>query len=219
MIWMPKMEKAVRDLRYLLNQGYPRESAVNFVSNHHRLQLNERHLLARCVFSKQEVAAHRRKSIRTWAVKGKRLGIDGYNVLITIESMLMGKLVVICDDGYVRDLRAIFGKYHVGPATSSAISAIIKATAKAGPREAVIFFDEQVSHSGELAACIRKRLKRAKLDGDSLAVAGVDMRLRDFDVVASSDRAVIERAKGVWNLPTELLKRRKAKILNLKKFR
>lgn len=218
MIWMPKLEKAVRDLRYLLNEGYPRESAVNFVSNHYRLQLNERHLLARCVFSKKEVDAHRRKAVRIEAVKSKRLGIDGYNVLITIESILMGKQVVLCDDGYIRDLRAIFGKYRAGPSTSRAISAIIQATAKAKPKEAVVFFDKQISHSGELAAKIRIELKRAGLSGDSLAVGGVDMKLRDFDVVVSSDRAVIERSKAVWNLPAELLRRKKAKLLDLRKF-
>jgi len=73
-----KIVRAVQNLRYLLNQGYPRESAVNFVANHYRFPLNQRHLLARCVFSKLEVAKHRRKSVRASAVRGKRLGIDGY---------------------------------------------------------------------------------------------------------------------------------------------
>ncbi|MFH1821598.1 MAG: DUF434 domain-containing protein [Methanobacteriota archaeon] len=216
---MPKLRKAVRDLRYLLNQGYPRESAVNFVSNHYRLTLNERHLLAHCVFSKLEAAAHRGKAARTKAVKGKLLGIDGYNVLITIESILMGKQVVLCDDGYIRDLRAIFGKYRAGPATSRAISVLIQETAKAMPKEVFVLFDKQVSHSGELAAEIRMKLKRAGLGGGSLAVGGVDMKLRDFEVVASSDRAVIERAKAVWNLPAEVLKPKKSKLIDLNNFR
>ena len=218
MIWMPKVEKAVRDLRYLLNEGYPRESAVNFISNHYRLPLNERHLLARCVFSKQEAAAHRKKAVRIEAVKGKRLGIDGYNVLITVESILMGKQVILCDDGYIRDLRAIFGKYRAAPVTSRAISAIIQAAAKAMPKEAVVLFDKQVSHSGDLAAEIRTRLKQVGLDGDSLAVGGVDMKLRDFDVVASSDRAVIERVKAVWNIPSEISKTKHAKLVDLRNF-
>ena len=219
MIWMPKMENAVRDLRFLLNHGYRSDSAVNFVSNHYRLHLKERHLLARCVFSKHEVAVHRRKTVRTGAVRGKRLGIDGYNVLITVENILMGKQVILCDDGYIRDLRAIFGKYRAGPATSRAISTIVQAVANAGPRETVVLFDKPVSHSGELAADIRDKLKIAGLDGDSLAVGGVDIKLRDFDVVASSDRAVIERAKAVWNLSAEILKTNKARILDLKDFK
>jgi len=33
--------------------------------------------------------------------------------------------------------------------------------------------------------------------------------------VATSDRAIIKRAKAVWDLPAELLKRKGARILNL----
>ncbi len=215
MIGMPGVKKAVVDLRFLLNQGYPRESAVNFVSNHYRLPLKARHLLARCVFSDRETAAHRKKAVGISFVRGKRLGVDGYNVLITVEGILTGKQVILCDDGYIRDLRAIFGKYRTGPATPRAISEIIKLAAKARPREVVVLFDKPVSHSGELAAEIRERLGEAGLSGDSLAVGGVDMRLRDFDVVASSDRAVIERIQAVWNIPMEIIKVKKSKLVDL----
>jgi hypothetical protein len=214
---MSKLGNAVRDLRYLLDQGYPRDSAVNFVSNHYRLPLGERHLLARCVFSKREVAAHRRKAVGAGAVRGKRLGVDGYNVLITLETILTGKRIIRCDDGYIRDLRAIFGKYRATPATTRALSVLIQTIAKAQPKTVAVFFDKQVSRSGELAAEIRHRLKRAKLKGDANAVGGVDMKLRAFDVVASSDRAVIWRAKAVWDIPSELLKLKKSNILDLTK--
>jgi len=215
---MSKLGNAIRDLRYLLDQGYPRDSAVNFVSNHYRFPLDQRHFLARCVFSKSEVTEHRRKAIKASAVRGKRLGVDGYNVLITLESILTHKEVVRCDDGYIRDLRAIFGKYRATPATARAISALARTIAGAKPRSVAVFFDKQVSRSGELAAEVRRRLGRAGLKGDALAVGGVDMKLRAFDVVASSDRAVIERTKAVWDIPAELVKRKKANVLDMKKL-
>ena len=212
---MVEISDAVHDLRYLLNQGYPRDSAVNFVSNHYRLQLNQRHLLARCVFSRREVAGHRRKSVRTSAVRGKRLGVDGYNVLITLESILTRKQVVRCDDGYVRDLRAIFGKYRVSPATSRALTELLRIIAGARPSYVKLLFDKQVSRSGELAGMVRQRLEQTRLKGDAQATAGVDFKLRRFDVAASSDRAIIGRAKAIWDIPAESLKGRTAKIVNL----
>lgn len=218
MIWMARVGKAVGDLRYLLNRRYPRESAVNFVSNHYRLTLDERHLLARCVFSKREIAAHMRKAVGIENVKGKKLGVDGYNVLITLESILTGKKVILCDDGYIRDLRAVFGKYRAGPATPRAISGLIQTAANASPKEIIVLFDKQVSRSGELAADVRKKIELAGLKGDALTVGGVDMKLRDFDVVASSDRAVIERAKSVWDIPATFLSRKGAKVLDMKKL-
>jgi hypothetical protein len=215
---MPKIRSAIHDLRYLLDHGYPRDSAVNFVSNHYRLPLRERHLLARCVFSRREAIGHRQKVVSARAVRGKSLGIDGYNVIITLESILAGKKVVLCDDGFVRDLRAIFGKYRASRATERALEELLKVVAKAGPSKAAVFFDKQVSRSGELAGKVRHALRELGLEGDSEAVGGVDFRLRGFDVVATSDRAVIRRAKAVWDIPAELLKRRKANVLNLTKF-
>jgi hypothetical protein len=215
MVFMAEVEKAVHDLRYLLDRGYPRDSAVNFVSNHYRLPLSERHLLARCVFSKQEAAEHRRKIVDARMVRGRSLSVDGYNVIITLESILTGKKVVRCDDGFVRDLRAIFGKYRTSRATEGAIEEVLKVVAKARPRKVAVFFDKQVSKSGELSGKVRHGLRELGLKGDSRAMGGVDFRLRGFDVVASSDRAVIKRAKAVWDIPAELLGRKKANVLDL----
>ncbi len=215
---MPRLGNPVRDLRYLLDHGYPCDSAVNFVSNHYSLPLHERHLLARCVFSKREVAEHSQKAVGVSKVRSKRLGIDGYNVLITSESILTGKQVVRCDDGFVRDLRAVFGKYKPSRATERAIKEVLKIVAKAKPSEVVVLFDKQASRSGELSGKVRRGLKELGLKGDSRAVGGVDFKLRAFDAVASSDRAVIKRAKSVWDIPAELLKREKANILDLSKL-
>lgn len=215
---MTGVREAIRDLLYLLNRGYPRESAVNFVSNHHRLPLVERHLLARCVFSDKEAREHRRRAVGLGEVKDRRLGIDGYNVLITIESLLMGKRVVLCNDGFVRDLRAIFGKYRAGPVTPRAIAELIGVVARAKPREVVVFFDKQVSRSGELAADFRRRIEATGLKGGSFAVSGVDRKLGGFEVVASSDRAVIQRAKKVWDIPRELIRSGKRGILDVKEL-
>jgi hypothetical protein len=94
----------------------------------------------------------------------------------------------------------------------------LKIVAKAGPKEVVVFFDKQVSRSGELAGRVRCGLMELGLKGDSQAVGGVDFRLRGFDVVASSDRAVIKLAKAVWDIPAEFLGRKNANILDLKKI-
>jgi len=210
-----KLADAVRDLRFLLNQGYPRDSAVTFVANHYRLKLNERHLLARCVFSRAEVVSHQAKAVSSAKVRGKRLGVDGYNVLITTESILAGKPVVRCDDGFVRDLRAIFGKYRMSSVTPRALASILKTIAGARPDNVIIMFDSQMSRSGELAAEVRRRLKQVGLKGDARTVAGVDFKVRGFDVASSSDRAIIGRSKAVWDIPVEIMGRRTANVIDL----
>ena len=211
-----RLARGVRDLRYLLNHGYPRDSAVNFVSNHYRLPLEKRHLLARCVFSRREVIEHRKKIVGAREVMGKNLGVDGYNVLIIVESILGKEQVVRCDDGFIRDLRALFGKYRMSPKTSRALTELFPPIVGAKPKWVDFLYDEQVSRSGELAALTREQLKRFGIQGDARTLAEVDRGIRGFDVVASSDRGIIGRAKAVWDMPAEVLKRRKTKLVVLK---
>jgi hypothetical protein len=148
-------------------------------------------------------------------VKGKHLGIDGYNTLITLESILTGRQVVRCDDGYIRDLRALFGKYKPSRATDRAFAELLSVLRRVRPKEVVVLFDKQVSRSGELAGTVRRGLKKFSLRGDSWAVGGVDFKLRAFDVVASSDRAIIERAKAVWDIPADVVAKKAIKVLDL----
>jgi hypothetical protein len=83
--------------------------------------------------------------------------------------------------------------------------------------EGVMMFDSQMSRSGELAAEVRRMLKQFGFAGDAQTVVGVDFKVREFDVVASADRAIIERVEAVWDLPAEILKQRQAKIIDLTK--
>jgi hypothetical protein len=122
---------------------------------------------------------------------------------------------VRCDDGHIRDLRAIFGKYKLSQATDRALAELLEILRRARPRDVVVLFDKQVSRSGELAGATRRGLKKFGLKGNSRATSGVDFKLRAFDVVASSDRAVIGRGRMVWDIPAELVERKRANILDL----
>jgi hypothetical protein len=215
----PEVKAAIIDLRYLLNRGYSRETALNFVSNHYRFSLAARHLLARCVFSAEESTFNSAKKFQKSRVKGKKLGVDGYNVLITVESILGGRTVAKCDDGFIRDVSAVFGKYKFSPLTTTAIDLIVDNVLRAKPAEVFFLFDKQVSRSGELAGKIRDKLNALSLRGDARTVPEVDLELRKFEVVASSDRAVIRMAEAVWDIPAEILKLRGTSFLDIKKIR
>ncbi|KXB04783.1 hypothetical protein AKJ48_01445 [candidate division MSBL1 archaeon SCGC-AAA261O19] len=214
----PEVRKSIKNLRYLLNQGYPRSSAVEFVSNHYRLELDQRHLLARCVFSKEEATDHQDRGIDVGEVRNRRLGVDGYNVLISVESILGGEQVVKCDDGFIRDLQAIFGKYKMSDVTEKAIDEILNVVDEANPKEVAFFYDKQVSRSGELAGMTRGKLEGRALNGDAKTTVGTDADVRDFEVVASSDRAIIKKSDRVWDVSAEILKHKEANLLDLTKI-
>lgn len=212
-----EVEEAIKDLRYLLNSGYPRDSAVEFVSDHYQLELEKRHLLARCIFSEKEVRDHQERKVSIQGAEDRRIGIDGYNVLITIESILEGERVIKCDDGFMRDLQAIFGKYKMSDSTDRALRKLLDILEGVRASEVVLLFDKQVSKSGELAGLTRRQMDKRGLDGDARTTVGTDQKVWKFEVSASSDRVIIERSERVLDIPAEVLKRENAEFLDLTK--
>lgn len=214
----PELREAIKDLRYILNRGYNRASGVEFVSNHYCLELQQRHLLARCVFSKKEIIEHKEKLINLREIQDKRLSIDGYNVLITVESILDRGQIIKCDDGFIRDLQAVFGKYRMSDATEEALNKILKTLEESKPREIIFYYDKQVSRSGELAGITRSKINYSELNGNAKTTVGTDADIRDHEIAASSDRAIIKKTKSVLDIPAHILKTEKVSFIDLTKI-
>lgn len=200
-----KIKDAIKDFRFLLNRGYRRSVAIDFVSNHYRLSKQERHLLTRAIFSDAEIKARRKKLTQIGKIKGKHLAVDGYNVIITLESMLQNRLLILCDDGFVRDISAVFGKHKITETTLKALNKLFKLLSKYPPAEIQFFLDQPVSHSGELAGLIRGYIKKNNLVGEAITTKAADRAIieavKKGGIVASSDRSLIEKARFVVNIP------------------
>ncbi len=203
-----EVKKAQVELRYLLNRGYRRKVALKFVSNHHMLPKKDRNILFRKVFSKDEIKDHKNRKITINDLQGKKLGIDGYNVLITVENVLQDEYLV-CDDGYIRDVDASFGSYEITQKTDKSLKAIKKLLKSYDPSKITFLYDSPVSKSGELAEKTEKIFNSPLVEAK--AIKKVDLELRNFEVVATSDRGIIEHSKKVIDLPKSILKKRKTK--------
>jgi len=88
---MPEPGKAVTDVRYLLDRGYPVKGAITFVCNHYRLDIKWRYVFTRVVFDKDTIKSRRKKTVKCEDLKGEVVLVDGYNVLIGVESALKGE--------------------------------------------------------------------------------------------------------------------------------
>ena len=209
---------AADDLRYLLSRGYNREGAVSFVGDKHQLDRTERLVLYRAVYDSKTAEDHCQKKLQIDAVADKVLGVDGYNVIITVESMLMDKLLIICDDGFVRDVSAVHGSHKPTGVTEDALKTILSFLREYRPLRVGFFYDSQVSHSGELASVTRHLLKDHAISGKTEAVKKADTSaLKYGEIVASSDAVLIEKAKKLVDLAGELAKRSaQARIVNLR---
>ena len=200
---------AAEEIRYLLDRGYPSGPAVRFVSDHRRLPQEDRFVLSRVAVPSALAAARRKKRIPAERLAGRTVAIDGYNVLITVESLLSGAAVYLCDDGFLRDVRGIFRSYRSSEVTAPAIGEILSVLEGAGVAQAEVILDQQISRSGELAATIRGALADFGVQGEATTARDADRRLKVAPhPVATGDGAIIDAAMEAVDLPAEVAKRR-----------
>jgi hypothetical protein len=197
------LKDPVHDLRFLLDRGYNRDPAIKIVADKYRLTKKERNFLLRAIFSKEEAKEQRKKIIKN--VRGRDLTIDGYNVLITVESHLKKREIFLSDDGFVRDISATFGKYKITKTTSKAIGMILEKIKKMRPGNVTFIFDSQVSFSGELCKMFREKMKEAGIKGTAKTAKNTDYVIAGSKgIVCTSDRAIIKKAERVLDLAGEV---------------
>lgn len=202
-----ELKEATIDLRFLLGRGYNREGAVAFVGDKYQLNKEERLILYRAVYDSKKASAHARKKMAAKAISGKKVAVDGYNVILTVETMLKNKKLILCDDDFVRDISAVHGKHKPTETTEKALGILINFLKGFNPQEVVFFYDSQVSLSGETASLTRRMLKESRLNGDAKAVKQADTgALKYGEIVSSSDVVIIEKSEKIVDLASELIK-------------
>jgi hypothetical protein len=190
--------RAREDLKYLLNRGYRKKAALDFVANHYRLPASHRYLLARCVFSDSWIAEVREKLLKPKELAGKTLAIDGFNVLITLESLMDGE-AILCEDGLVRDLK-YQGRYRLNERTPKVIEEVVKSLSELEVGEAIFFYGKNVPKSGEIKKMTEYAIKKFGVSGEVRLVKSPDFELKSFENVATADTAIIGAVKGVFDL-------------------
>lgn len=196
--------KAADDIRYLLEKGYKRDSAIRFVADHYKLDKNERYILARTVFSGATASSRTQKKLDIGNLKKRKLLVDGYNVLITLESLLGGEYIWIGDDSFLRDIKGVFKNHSNKDITFQAVEKMLNFIKISDVEYAEILLDTQMKNSGELAAFIRKRMEELSIPGDATTSKHVDFDLKNCSsdyVVATADGVIIDALKNVVDIP------------------
>ncbi len=197
--WLTLQEVA-RDLRYLLNRGYHKETSLNFLANRWQLSSLEREVLTRAVFSHKEARKRKQRKLLIKEIQGCFLAVDGHNILITVESALRNLPVFICDDGFVRDASRLSRKFRYSDSSQQALACIIQGLKRLPLKGGVVYFDAPLSRSGELAVLARQYLREAGLAFECEVVKSADQELKNCPIIASSDTVLIESVQGAFDL-------------------
>jgi len=192
---VPKLRGAVMDLSWLYTRGYAQTAALKLVGDHYQLTLRQRTAIQRASCGDDALAGRRNRSIPRENVAGARLAVDGYNVLITVESALSGGVLIRSRDGCLRDMASLHGSYRKVEETLPAIRRIGETLASLRPAMVHWYFDAPISNSGRLRALMMQEAEahswpwRIDLlpNPDPVLAAGED-------IVATSDSAILDRA-------------------------
>ncbi len=138
---------------------------------------------------------------QTWPAG--RLGIDWYNVLITVESYLKGCEVFLADDGVIRDAAAVHGSYQGRGRDRPGHEADPRSPERPRARHGRCVRRFAGGLLGtRWRSSLREGLGGALFAAHVEVVESPDYFLKSYaGVVASSDSAIIDRAPTVFDLP------------------
>jgi hypothetical protein len=208
--------RAAEDIRYLVNRGYTKESAIRFVSDHYNLPREQRFVLFRVIVPEDAVSLRKLKKVPLGKLRDEKIFLDGYNVLIAVEALLAGDNLYVCDDGFLRDTQGIFRNYKTSEFTEKALKEILDLLYSVCPKNVQVLLDQQISMSGQLAAEIREMMAVFGLTGTAKTAKDVDHQLKVAQgIIATSDGNILDVSVRAVDLPDAISKRRglKPKLL------
>lgn len=195
------LHKASFELGFLLDRGYPRESACTFVGNRYQLTERQRLVLLRSTCGTLKTRERAAKLRPVGDAEGSDVSLDGFNVLIPLEAALSGAPIILAEDGSIRDLAGISGTWHPLSCTQQALDLLLAPLGEAHPRSITVFLDAPVSNSGRLAALYREEAARHCSCPVSVElVRSCDRMLAGKGFVASNDSHVIDTSASWLSL-------------------
>jgi hypothetical protein len=201
--------EACATYKLLREKGYPENATLKLVGDRHRLSRLQRNCLFRGVIMQQPADERRKKIVAPASLSGQALGLDWYNVLITVESYLRGQVLFLADDGVTRDASATHGSYRAGALTVRALDEIVNEIMLRGPSRVDVYVDMPIAFSGRMAEDVRTRLAGLPCPSNVELAANADFPLKTYaGIVASSDSVVLDSCTRVVDLARAVLEGR-----------
>ncbi len=196
-----KLRAAAHDLIWLLNRGYAETSSLKLVGDRYQLVTRQRQALARAVCNDSELADRLSRRVSAKQLSGQTVVIDGFNVLVTVETALGGGVVLEARDSCWRDMSSIHGSYRRTAETHRALVLIGKQLQQLGANQCRWYFDRPVSNSGRLVEIVRELADQQQWCWTASTVDDPDNLLaRTEHTVATADSIVLDRAGKWFNL-------------------
>jgi hypothetical protein len=134
-------------------------------------------------------------------LRDQELWIDGFNVLLVLETALGGGVVLIGHDGCIRDIMGVHRRYRKVAETRTALQTIGTLASGWGVRLCRWWLDSPITNSGRLRSMMEDMAATAGWPWQVELVFNPDRALMQQEhTVATSDRAILDRCSGWFNL-------------------
>jgi hypothetical protein len=190
----PLLRAAVADLSWLLSRGYAVNSSLKLVGDRYNLVERQRLAVVRSSCSDGALAGRLANRVAIESHRGQPLRIDGFNLVLTLESALGGGVLLGGRDGCLRDLAGVHGTYRRVEETTPALRLAACWLREWGIGPCTWLLDAPVSNSGRLASMIRG----TDPNWNAEVVPDPDILLSQPGApVATADSVILDRC-GSW---------------------
>lgn len=210
---------AQEEVQWLVDRGYSIGPTISFIGSRYQFSSRQRTALQRAISAKAQYKRRASAMLPLTAAKDGCLYIDGFNLIITLEVALSGSLMILGNDGVLRDLAGLRGSYRLIDKTDKALDLIGKAFRELEVPEAVFYLDAPVSNSGRLKARILDKAKEWNTRVAVELVPNSDIVLSKMERVVTADSIILDRCDSWLNLSKKIVEDyiKEAWIINFKK--
>ncbi|SHG65208.1 DUF434 domain-containing protein [Chryseobacterium sp. OV279] len=208
-----KLKMAVQDMLYLLSRDYPEKASSELVGNRYKLKTRQIQALRGASASEQQIQHRKDKQLDVSDLKNKILYLDGFNVLILMESLLSGAYIFEGADGCLRDLSGVHGTYKRVNQTQRAVELVAAFFRKAEVQKLVWIFDKPVSNSGRIKQIVLDFAEENKLNWEAALEFNPDKFLAEnSEIAVSSDAWILDHCQQWFNLIAHLITEEKLEV-------
>lgn len=151
-----KIREAIKDMSYLLSRGFSEKSSLQLVGNRYKLNTRQQQAVQGMSEASQKLIKRAENCLQPEQLANKEVMLDGFNVLILLESALSGAYLFKGLDGCYRDLSSVYGTYKKVKQTDKAIHLVADFLETNNVKKAIWIFDKPVSNSGRLKTMLRE---------------------------------------------------------------
>ncbi|ESU24865.1 hypothetical protein FEDK69T_04180 [Flavobacterium enshiense DK69] len=191
-------KEALWDLHYLLSRNYSEKNALQTVGTRYKLTQRQIRAIQSMAASEEQLTVVKSKAVSIENLKGKDLVLDGFNVLILLESLFSNAYLFKGLDGCYRDLSSVHGTYKKVSQTSQALDCVAGFYKKHEIGNIIWIFDKPVSNSGRIKKMIEELAVKENLNWCVILENNADQSIIDLQKITVSSDAFIIRNCSQW---------------------